>query len=140
MCSKVEQCGGPKGPLCTSALTGHHSIWLCVSPTKPGRKTRVPYAGAEIRDRPGLSLGHGEVPFRLRGCCPDLDHLGEITCISQFQHNVQLVVFDERVQILDDVRMVQLLHQKREGGHTVMSVTAPVSALHTYPQHPSSTA
>lgn len=47
---------------------------------------------------------------------PHLDHLREVARVCQLQHNVQLAVLNERVQILDDVWMVQLLSEERKRG------------------------
>lgn len=44
---------------------------------------------------------------------PYLNHLREIPSVSQLQDNVELIVFNERIQILDYVGVVQLL--QREG-------------------------
>ena len=38
-----------------------------------------------------------------------LDHLREVAGISEFKDNVQFVVLDERREILDHVRVIQLL-------------------------------
>lgn len=44
---------------------------------------------------------------------PYLNHLRQIPSVSQLQDNVELIVFNERIQILDYVGVVQLL--QREG-------------------------
>ena len=38
-----------------------------------------------------------------------LDHPGEIPCVGELQHNVELVLLDERRQVLDDIRVIKLL-------------------------------
>jgi len=40
-----------------------------------------------------------------------LDHPGEVPGVRQLQDDVQLVVLDEGRQVLDDIRMVELLQQ-----------------------------
>ena len=40
-----------------------------------------------------------------------LDHPGEIPGVGQLQHDVQLVLLDERLKVLDHVRMVELFQE-----------------------------
>ena len=42
-----------------------------------------------------------------------LDHPGEVPGVRQLQDDVQLVVLDEGRQVLDDIRMVELLKYKK---------------------------
>lgn len=48
----------------------------------------------------------GTAPRAQRGSGAYLDHLGEVARICQLQHDVQLIVLDERVQVLDDIWMI----------------------------------
>ena len=42
------------------------------------------------------------------------DHAVKVAGVGHLQHNVQLVILNERGQVLDDVRVVQLLKSNRE--------------------------
>lgn len=66
---------------------------------------------------------------------PYLNHLREIPSISQLQDYVELVVFDERIQILDDVGVVQLLQGEgmQEEHQNLVMATAPAPPVtHKY--------
>lgn len=44
-----------------------------------------------------------------------LDHAREVAGVGELEHDVELVVLDERGEVLDHVRVVQLLHETRTG-------------------------
>ena len=46
-----------------------------------------------------------------------LDHSREVASVRQFQDDVEFVVLDERSQILDHVRVIQLLLDKKRDLH-----------------------
>lgn len=47
---------------------------------------------------------------KLRGLVlSDRYHLGQISCIRQLQNDVELIVFNERVEVFDHIGVIQLL-------------------------------
>ena len=66
--------------------------------------------GMEGKERLTIS---GEASAQSTVARAHLDHAREVAGVGELEHDVQLVVLDERGQVLDHVRVVQLLRAQR---------------------------